>query len=117
MSTELEFCERQTGEVTIVGLSGAVVSGEDAETLDRALQGPIQAGRTSLLLDCRGLAKFGIGGIKPLVRAYVSMTNREGLLKLVGIPDQLRDLLASINLLCVVECFEDEKLALRSFKS
>jgi anti-anti-sigma regulatory factor len=117
MGTKLGFSERQADEVTIVGLSGVVLSSEDAEMLDRALQGPIRAGCTALLLDCRGLTDFDIRGIKPLVRAYVSMTNQEGKLKLLGMPPPLLKLLASINLMSVLECFEEERPALHSFKS
>jgi anti-anti-sigma factor len=114
---ELEIKQRQEGGVIVLELRGQLVSDEDADALDQMLQALIGRGCLALLLDCGQVSAFDGSGIKPMVRAHISMLKREGTLKLLRVPASMRETLASVNLMSALQAFDDEKKALQSFGS
>ncbi len=114
---ELEVNERQVGAVSVLELCGEIASEEAAQTLDQRLQARILAGCVALLLDCRQVGAFDSYGIKPMVRAHISILRNEGSMKLLCAPECVRRTLESVNLIGALKTFEDEKKALGSFGS
>jgi anti-anti-sigma regulatory factor len=114
---KLEIRERQVGAVTVLELREGLVSSADGDALDQKLQTLILEGSRALLLECKQVSAFNSFGIKPLVRAHVSMLNREGALKLLRVSLPMRETLASVNLMSALESFDDERKAVRSFNS
>ncbi|MBI2957172.1 MAG: STAS domain-containing protein [Acidobacteria bacterium] len=109
--------ERATGEVRVLELSGRMILGESSEALDDAIQTLIGAGCRALLVDCGGLAQIDSRGLKALVRGFTSMEKREGEFKLMKLQPRVREVLDVTRLLTVIEVYEDEESALRSFHS
>lgn len=64
------------------------------------------------LAECSGADSLGIG---ELISLHVSLANRGGKLKLLHLPDRVRDLLQATQLIAMFEIFEDEGAALQSF--
>lgn len=64
------------------------------------------------LADCTGADSLGIG---ELISLHVSLANRGGSLKLLRLPERIRDLLQATQLIAMFEIFEDEGEALESF--
>ena len=64
------------------------------------------------LAACTGADSLGIG---ELISLHVGLTNRGARLKLLKLPDRIRDLLAATQLISMFEVFEDEDEALASF--
>ena len=64
------------------------------------------------LADCAGADSLGIG---ELISLHVSLSNRGGTLKLLQLPERIRDLLQATQLIGMFEIFEDEEAALQSF--
>lgn len=64
------------------------------------------------LAGCTGADSLGIG---ELISLHVSLANRGGKLKLLHLPDRVRDLLQATQLIAMFEIFEDEGAALQSF--
>lgn len=106
---------RHAGPVLLVKLKGRLVMGEGDRRLDEFLQGLIARGERALLLDCAEVPAIDSQGIKSLVRAAVSVQNKGGVLKLLTLTPRVRMVLEVTRLLGVIEAFDDEEAALRSF--
>lgn len=107
--------ERREGPVLVVVLDGRLIYGDGDQKLMDFIQGLINRGERALLLDCAGVPSIDSQGIKALVRSVVSMHKREGALKLVHLSPHVRMVLEVTRLLTVIEAFDDEEAALRSF--
>ena len=64
------------------------------------------------LSGCTGADSLGIG---ELISLHVSLANRGASLKLLRLPDRIRDLLTATQLISMFEIFEDEDEAVQSF--
>ncbi len=64
------------------------------------------------LTACAGADSLGIG---ELISLHVSLSNRGASLKLLRLPDRIRDLLTATQLISMFEIFEDEDEAVESF--
>ena len=106
---------RTAGTVTILEPAGRLVVGETAQGLDQSLQHFISAGHTAVLLDCSKVDYMDSQGISALVRNVVSMRNRGGALKLLNVSGRVFEVLNVTRLLSVIESYDDEETALRSF--
>jgi len=113
MGTVVKEC--RAGPVTILELNGRLHVGAAAEELDERLQKLITVGRTALLLDCGQVSAIDSQGIKALVRGVISAQKRGGKLKLLKLTPRVREVLNITRLLTVIESFDDEETALRSF--
>lgn len=114
----MEFSVKErsrSGPVVVLELSGRLTWGEGSEKLDETLQRLIKGGEPALLLDCAGVSGIDSQGIKSLVRAVVSAHNVKGELKLLKLSQRMRAALEITRLLTVIEHFEDEAAAVRSF--
>ncbi len=101
---------RQLGQVTIVDLTGEL-SFQAAGALRRLLLDLLSQGRKNFLLNLRELKYLDSSGIGELARAYVSVRNREGELKVINLSPHVR----RVRLHTILEDFDDEESALRSF--
>ena len=109
--------ERQAGSVTVLELSGRVTMGPVIQEIDEKLQSLIADGHLALLVDCGQVDKIDSQGNQALVRGFISVRKRGGKLKLLNLPPRIREVLQITRLLPIIESFENEDLALRSFTS
>jgi anti-anti-sigma factor len=108
---------RQVGKITIVKPGERLMVGRTADAVDKKLQDAIAAGSRALLLDCGEVGFIDSQGIKVLVRAFTSLQRSGGKLRLLKLTPQVHKVLEITHLLTVMESFEDEAAALRSFDS
>lgn len=111
----LEMKERQAGSVTVLEVCGRLTVGQGSEVLEEKLQDLIAAGQRYLLLDCSRATAIDSHGIKALVRGLTSAEKRGGKLKLLKLTPRVREPLDITRLLTVIDAFDDEETALRSF--
>lgn len=103
------------GPVLLVEVSGRLVFGSAERKLDELLQQLIDRGERALLLDCAGVTAMDSEGIKVLFRNLASMEKHGGILKLVNVSPRVRLVLEATRLLAVIETFDDQEAAVRSF--
>lgn len=111
----LEIKERAVGPVTCLEVRGRLTMGKGAQQLDKKLQDTIVAGCLAVLLDCSQVSIIDSQGLKVLVRGFVSLDKQGGKLKLLRMSDRVRAVLEITQLLDVIENFDDEDAALKSF--
>ena len=112
----LKASNRQVDGVTVVDLSGRIVLGEGSEILRETLRDLVSSGQKKLLLNLGDVNYIDSSGLGALVSGYTSLTSQQGQLKLLHLTNKVHDLLQITKLLTVFEVFDDETLALKSFK-
>lgn len=112
----LTINERNSGDVTILDLSGKITIGEGSVQLREAVRRLLEQGQKNLLIDLGQVDYVDSSGIGELVSCYTTTKNQGGQLKLLNLTKKIKDLLSITKLLTVFETYEDEQSALASFK-
>ena len=110
----LHSTTRQIGSVTVVDLTGQI-SFQEAGAVRALLLDLLSKGHKNFILNLRELKYLDSSGIAELVRAYVSVRNRKGELKVMNLTSHVWEVLRFIRLHTILEDFDDEESALRSF--
>lgn len=112
----LQVSERQVGDVTVLDLWGQITIGDSSETLRAAIKELIENGRTRVLLHLGGVHQVDSSGLGSLVAAYTGLQKCGGDLRLVHLSERLENLMVMTKLLTVFDTYEDEAVALESFR-
>ena len=107
--------ERRTGDVTILDLKGRLRVGGNAVALHKSIRCLIVEKKTLILLNLTGVTHIDSCGLGELVASQVSVENKGGQIKLVGVTEKLRELLTVTRLLSVFDVYEDEADAVQKF--
>ena len=105
---------RQAGQVSVVEVSGKLTSFESG-ALRNSIAQLLKEGRRQILLNLSGLTYLDSSGIGDLVHTYMSVINRGGEMKVVGLTDKVEEILKITQLYQVFQEFQDERSALQSF--
>ena len=117
----MEITTREQHNVTVLDLQGKLAGGISggpglSEVVMEHLASHRADGDTSRVIlnlgGCTGADSLGIG---ELISLHVSLANRGGVLKLLHLPDRIRELLTATQLISMFEIFEDEGEAVGSF--
>ena len=111
----MEIEEKESGGVTILGLKGRLILGEAADLVRDNINGLIQRGCRRLVLNLQEVSSIDSTGLGVIVGTYTFLSGQGGQLKLLGVPKRIRELLILTDLATVIEIFEQEQDAVRSF--
>ncbi len=111
----MEIHIRNSGNVTIIDLSGNLIIGKSEESLRETVKQLVAEGRTLLLLNLADVPTIDSSGIGAMIKSFTCVKEAEGKLKVLRPSRMARQLLSITGLLSVLETFEDEKAALSSF--
>ena len=106
--------EHDAGKVTVLEITGALTLDSGGELRD-AVQRVLTRQRCQILINLAQVTYVDSCGLGEILQAYVSLRRRGGHLKLLKVTPQCRQLLTVAKLLTVLEIFESEPMALRSF--
>ena len=107
--------ERRSADVTILDLKGRLRVGGNAVALHRSIRSLILEKKTQIVLNLAGVTFIDSCGLGELVASQVSVENKGGEIKLIGLTDSLRELLTVTRLLAVFDTHENEADAIQSF--
>jgi anti-sigma B factor antagonist len=108
---------RYTGDVAVVDLSGRITLGDGSSALHENMRELIAQGHAKILLNLTGVSFMDSSGIGELVSGYVSVSHNHGRVKLCGLTKRVRDLLQVTRLYSVLDVYEFEEDAMRSFQA
>ena len=111
----LTINQRQSGDVTILDLSGRITIGEGSVQLREAVKELLGSGNKKILLNLGNVSYVDSSGIGELVSSYTTTSNQGGQLKLLNLGKKIKDLLMITKLLTVFQTFEDEQQAVGSY--
>ena len=107
--------ERRDGTVSILDLKGRLRVGGNALALHKSIRSLLLEKKTQILLDLTGVTHIDSCGLGELVASQVSVENKGGEIKLIGLTETLRELLTSTRLDMVFSTYDSETDALKSF--
>ena len=107
--------QRRDAEITILDLKGRLRVGGNAVALHRSIRSLILEKKTLIVLNLAGVTFIDSCGLGELVASQVSVENKGGEIKLVGLTDALKELLTVTRLLNVFATYEQEADAINSF--
>ncbi len=118
----LEYKIRQSGDVTMLDLSGRISVGEalafgpgSGVVLADVIAELAEKGQRKILLNLKGVKYIDSSGIGELVRNYTSLRRQGGELKLLSPTSTVLEALRITHLDKVLDIKEDEQLAVESF--
>jgi len=106
--------ERDAGKVTVLVLTGTLTLDSGGE-LREAVQRVLSRLRCQILMDFSQVTYVDSCGLGEVLQVYTTLSRRGGTLKLLGITPQCRQLLKVAKLMNVLEVFESEQVAIKSF--
>jgi len=113
----LVITNRQSGDVTILDVTGRITLGEGASALRNAIRAMALEGHKKLLLNLGEASYVDSSGLGVLVSAFATLANHGGQLKLLNVLSRVKDLLLITKLYAVFEIFDDEAAAVGSFSN
>ncbi len=111
----MTIAERQSGDITILDVSGKIVFGQGDEDFREAITRLIDSGRVKLIINMAEVPFVDSEGIGQLVRTFVTAGKRGGQMKLLNLTRRVEELLTMTRLLTVFEVFDEEADAVASF--
>ena len=106
--------QRHNADVTILDLKGRLRVGGNAVALHRSIRSLLLEKKTHIILNLAGVTFIDSCGLGELVASQVSVENKSGEIKLIGLTDQLRELLNATRLLAVFDTYANEAEAVQS---
>ncbi len=111
----MEIHIRNSGNITIIDLSGNLIIGKSEESLREIIKQLLAEERKLMLLNLADVPTIDSSGIGAMIKSYTSVQEANGKLKVLKPSRMARQLLSITGLLSVLETFEDEKAAISSF--
>ncbi|MBC7186864.1 MAG: STAS domain-containing protein [Calditrichaeota bacterium] len=111
----MELEEKRVGDVLVVGLSGKLMGGKDAERFREMLYRAIGEGIVNVLVDLSQVTWMNSSGLGMLISGLTTMRSAGGDLRLVGLNEGTRRPLVITRLDSVFEVFDSEEQGVRSF--
>ena len=116
MDAPLQITQRSKADVVILGVSGRLVfSGNEESLLRNEVAALVSAGERKLVVDLSKATYIDSGGVGSLVTAYLHTVRRGGQLKVICPNERVCRVLRITHLTSVLDVFENESQALRSF--
>ena len=112
----LTIASREVDGVAVLDLSGRITLGEGSVQIRDAIRDLLGKGRKNILLDLGEVNYIDSSGLGELVSAYTSARNQGAALKLLKLTKKVHDLLQLTKLYTVFDIFDDEAVAIASFK-
>lgn len=111
----MEIVERVAGDVTILELKGKLALGDGAEMLRNSVNTLTGQGRVKLVFQLEGVPFVDSAGLGEIVRTHTAAKRLSGALKLVKPTQRIVDLLTITKVRNILEVFDSEDAALKSF--
>ncbi len=106
---------RQTGNVSIIDLSGRITIGEGDVIMREKVNEVVDQGQNNIILNLTKVTYMDSAGIGELVACLKRVKEKGGMIKLLNASGKVYDLLQLTKLEDVFESYKDEKEAINSF--
>jgi anti-sigma B factor antagonist len=111
----MESSERRVDDVVIVKLKGRLTLG--TQNLQEQIANLVGGGENQILIDMSDVQYMDSTSVGDLVVSYTTATSQGGALKLLQVPERIRELLDIHHLSSVFEDYDKEDEAVASFNA
>jgi anti-sigma B factor antagonist len=101
--------------VSVVGLQGRIVLGEESGTLRETVKGLLAGGKKKVVLNMSDVTYIDSAGLGILVAAYVSAKTQGASIRLCALGHKFREVLQITRLLTIFEVYDTPAAAIASF--
>jgi anti-anti-sigma factor len=113
--SQLSILERESGEVTILVLSGQILLDDGDLAIRLKIHDLIDRGKTKIVLDLSGVSYIDSAGVGMLAAKHKMLRDRGGDLKLLNLTTRGQRVFGIAKLLLSFETFDDEAMAVKSY--
>jgi len=106
---------RNVGEITVLELSGTLALGMGLESLRSRIEQLVTARRLNIVLDAKEVSIIDSSGVGEVVGSFSLVKKSGGSLKIASPTNFVRDVLRIARLPTIIEIYETEEAALKSF--
>ena len=114
-TARLRLVQRKAEDVVVVDLVGNLVVGPECVKVRQEMESVMGSGCRKILLNLAAVNYIDSTGIGVLLAAKISALNRSMQLKVCCVPTFAARLLAQLHLTKILDTYEQEEPALRSF--
>lgn len=111
----MEMKEHIENGVVVIELSGKIMGGPDATTLNDKLHDLIESGNTRVVADLADVNWMNSSGLGILISALTTIRNAGGDLKLASVTEKIKSLLKITKLLTIFNTYDNTEAAVKSF--
>ncbi len=109
--------ERRVGDVAILDIKGKLLGGpENAQRFKDAIYGLIDQGVTEVVVNLADVKRMNSSGLGILISALTSLKNKNGILKLAGVNENMEGILIMTKLNTIFETYDTAEGAAQSFR-
>lgn len=102
--------------VSVVGLSGRIVLGEESSALRETVKSLLAAKKKKVVLNMSDVTYIDSAGLGILVAAYVSAKKEGALIRLCALGHKFREVLQLTRLLTIFDVYDAQAAAIESFR-
>jgi stage II sporulation protein AA (anti-sigma F factor antagonist) len=113
----MDIAERRVGGVVILDLKGRLILSEGEHIFRQKIDELIAQGHRAFLVNFDNVTYVDSAGVGVVVWKYVTLKRQGGSLKLLNLHPRTFKVFAITKLLTVLEHFDSEAAALKSFES
>lgn len=101
--------------VSVVGLNGRIVLGEESIAMREAVKSLMAAGKKKVVLNMSDVTYIDSAGLGMLVGAYITANNQAASIRLCALGNKFREVLQITRLLTVFDVYDTQAAAISSF--
>ena len=111
----MSVAERPVGDVVVLDVKGEMINNKEHGSVERRVGDLLGRGHRNLLLNLSQVPYMNSWGVGEVAKSFISVRNRHGKLKVAASQGRITRMLAISKLDTVIEVFDTEAEALRSF--
>jgi len=111
----LKITDRVVDGVTVEGLEGRIVLGEESNALREKVKSLLAGGQKKIVLNMANVTYIDSSGLGTLVASHDSARKQGATLKLANLGSKFKEILQVTKLVTVFEVCDSEAAAIKSF--
>jgi anti-sigma B factor antagonist len=106
---------RERSGVVVLDVAGRIMGGAESDPLREAFRLHAERGARRVIVNLQDVPWMNSSGLGVLLAAFIQMRKLGGEIKFVHLQERVRGILTTTKLVTMIETWEDEEAALRSF--
>ncbi len=111
----MKFSTRRLGAVAVIDIEGKILLGEGDVEIKQEVNNLLKRGVKNIVLNLTKVPYIDSAGLGEIIRCFTTIRKDQGNLKLVGPNERIIDLLTITKLINVLDWFDNEAEAIKSF--
>ena len=111
----VNISNKQVGDVSVVGLNGRIVLGEESTSLRERVKALIADGKKKIVLNVGKVKYIDSAGLGTLIAGHISAQKQGVTLRLCNLGSKFHEMLQITKLVTVFDVYDTEAAAISSF--